>query len=100
MASTLIQMGSQASSSPSSASAGPSATVSAATGSPAFPTTLSTPPYLGPDGRVLPYLRFVTAAAPLSNGTVVVDLVMPLGEAYPGAFYMVQYTCNGTPALT
>ena len=99
MAATLIQMGAQ-SMQGVGASSNQGLSAQAAVGSPNFATTVSTPPYLGPAGNVLPFLRFVPAASPLTNATTVVDLVMPLGPTNPGAFYVVTYTCNATPALT
>lgn len=97
MAATLIQMGTQSGTATNSVQG---LSVQAAVGSPNFATTVATPPYLSAQGTVLPYLRFVPAAAPLTNATAVVDLVMPLGPGCPGAFYVVTYVCNATPALT
>jgi hypothetical protein len=99
MATTLLQMGTQGQTG-IAASSTQGIGYQAAVGSPNFATTVATPPYLGPSGNVLPFIRFVPAAAPLTNATNVVDVVMPLGPGAPGAYYAVLYTVNATPALT
>lgn len=96
MATALIQMSSQGGS-----ASNPSATVPAqALSNPiASAGGVTTPPYFNVNG-LCPFIRLVPAAAPLTNGTQVADLVMPAGVTNPGSWYVVIYNISATPSFS
>jgi hypothetical protein len=96
MATALVQMGSQAQS-----ASNPSATISAQVQSNPIASAggVTTPPYFNVNG-LCPFVRFAPAAAPLTNGTQVADLVMPAGVSNPGSWYVVIYNISATPSFS
>ena len=103
MATTLQQLSSQA----SSAASNPSSCFPAWLPNNALAIVASntTPPYNYPlsgnasPGYPIPFLRFQKVSGVFANGDFIDDLVMPQGLQQPGAWYVVDYTANATPAL-